>query len=586
MSCEFFTSGTPHSPDSRVKRLMYKKYLQAFIPITQQAKDEYGQQCTTAIIDGFAGAGRYGDEWPAEIEAYGSPLIALMVSLNHFYRKEHGNDKLWRIQSSERDIDAEIVDMVATMSLSENASNVEPKIELCFMENDDACFKSLKDNIAEVLEYFFPNPDVSYTESETEDGHYQFKITHPNYPISCKLINEEFTNCIPDNLLINNDSINNDSIKCLIFLDPFFFSQTPMTHVEKYVGPGNFLLINFMSSFVNRMNETLSERIEALYGIPYLRMKALEKGIPTGSLDEYVTYLVRQFDGKGNGGRRNNIQSRAATYERMLKNVFGTATMPLTFEMRGRKNNIIYHLIFITDDIKGVEIMKEAMHCCSQVESELRMSNYQLCRNDCIMNLGNTKDVTVVADTLYEKFEGCSKVKISQVKDYVLLETPYVFRKQCLAGMEKDGKLVHVVDIGLPPMRREVHPSVHWTTVTTWYLTFPPTEETVNLAKSIYENFARGDQPVPLSYIKKMLRDQDFKENALLMMASERDPRCYICYKCDMFMFDQPEWTCVLSSDREWYIVFRPPANQQINGQIVPGTCPIESYFPYQPISF
>ncbi|XP_053373658.1 uncharacterized protein LOC128546652 [Mercenaria mercenaria] len=580
MADKFFGKDSPHG---LVKRIMYKKYLQAFIPITQQAKDAYGQQLyTTAIIDGFAGAGRYGDEWPAEIERYGSPLIALMVSLNYLYRKQHGKDKIWRIQSSERDSDAEIVDMVATMSLSENAQKptVKPKIKLIFIEKDAAHFKGLKDNIAEVLDYFFPNPDVSYTESETEDGIYHFIITSPNYPISCKLVNTELTNFKPPWF------IKDHLVMCLVFLDPFGVSQTPITHVQKFVGPGNSLLINFMSSFVNRFVKT--RHIENLYGIPYLYEKASEMKIQLEyeSLSKYISYLVRQFESGSIVQPLNEIQCCAANYEKMLKNVFGTES--LLFEMRGRNNNIIYHLIFVTDHIKGVEIMKEAMNCCSQNEGEMTMSDYQFYRNGCVLNLGNTQDVTVVANTIYEKFAGCSKINVLHVKNYVLLDTPYVFRKKSLAVMEKEQtpRLENVVDQkGQPPKRKGTYPDDR-----TWYLTFSWTEEIDYFAVKIYKKYG-PNQVVALHDIKEdfpydhfiadVLRKQyrcientltprmvhvttnqgkkkiymdQFVENALLMMATDSSPECSIYYKDDGCV---PEQSYVFSRDREWYIVFR-----------------------------
>ena len=71
----FFKKDTPHG---LVKRFMWKKHVQTFIAMTQRS-DNFD---TTIIFDGFAGAGRYGseDEWPDEIEKYGSPLISLRAA--------------------------------------------------------------------------------------------------------------------------------------------------------------------------------------------------------------------------------------------------------------------------------------------------------------------------------------------------------------------------------------------------------------------------------------------------------------------------------------------------------------------------
>ena len=79
---DFFKKDTPHG---LVKRFMWKRHVQTFIAMTQRQF----LSNKTIIFDGFAGAGRYGseNEWPDEIEKYGSPVISLRAAINLYGRR-------------------------------------------------------------------------------------------------------------------------------------------------------------------------------------------------------------------------------------------------------------------------------------------------------------------------------------------------------------------------------------------------------------------------------------------------------------------------------------------------------------------
>lgn len=449
MGSEFFENDTPHG---LVKRIMYKKYLQAFVPVTQNAKPPL----KTVIIDGFAGTERYGEAWPKETEKYGSPLIALMVSLNFFYKKQHGKDKIWGKPQTDRDIEAETADLFANMELDDTGFETDgrPTIELYFVEQDPGVFKKLWENIAEVLTDFFTNPDTSYTEKEIKiwdlNG-VEFCVSHPHYPITCYAVNASFTDFKPPPDIRNGT-------RCLVFLDPFGYSDTPMKHVKKFVLPGVSVLINFMSSFVNRFLSANLKPIQDLYETQYLIERTGQWNL-IEDLDMYVLHLSQEFK-PGYRQPLGNIERCAARYEECLRTAFNS-NLSLSFEIRGKNNCIIYHLIFITQHEKSLKIMKESMNRCSQVENGFAMSDYTVYRNGSKLNLVNTQDVHVVADAIYAQFQGSKGVSISDVEKYVLLNTPYVFRKKPLAVMMKgdDPRITAVYDVnGRPPRRRGTFP--------------------------------------------------------------------------------------------------------------------------------
>lgn len=444
MATKFFKGDTPHS---RVKRIMYKKYLQAFIPSTQQSETYSGKPFTTVIIDGFAGAGRYDSSRPSEIDSYGSPLIALMVTLNYFYRKMYGGDQTPIMDQRNRD--------TLSIDMDDTYIHLEPRVYFYFIESSSKCFRNLVDNVTGAFDGFLPNADSSY---DIEEGSttYRFRSKHPSYPVVCTLINQQFENFQPP------DEIKDPSAACLLFLDPCGYSQFPMSAVKAYIGPGNSVLINFMSSYVNRFLESKEEVIRKLYGKEYLIKKMRD---PDKALQSYL--LLRQYESDGNP--LDHISSCAANYEESLKRIF-KCEYSLTFEIRGRNNCIIYHLIFITGNKKGLAKMKESMNRCSQVEGTFSMSDYLFYRNGCLLNLANTQDNEVIAEAIYNKFKGRTKVEISEVKDYVLLHTPYLFRKKPLKLMvkEENPRIKEVVDSdGNCPRRKGTFPDYQ-----KWFMSF------------------------------------------------------------------------------------------------------------------
>lgn len=547
----FFETDTPHG---LVKRIMYKKYLQAFIPITQQAKPLYGHQSyQTVIIDGFAGTGRYGDSWPEEIEQYGSPLIALMVALNFFYKKEHKTEKRWGKPSKVEYID-QITDLVDTLALDgTDSTEYCNSVVLIFVEKNKENFEKLKSNIANVLDDFFINPDVSYEEECSRNNSYScysFQIVHPKYPILCQIYNEEFKMFHGADELLSRPYV-----KCLTFLDPFGYSQIPFQAIETYLGKNKSVLINFMSSYVNRFLGD-NEAVAKLYGI--------EGTSPPPPLKDFVKYLVRNFNKSGGETPTSNIDNCTAAYENVLKSVL-SVEYTLSFEVRGKRNNILYHLIFATDRLKDIEIMKEAMNRCSQFEDALRMSDYTLVRNGSQLNLNNTQNNDSVADAIFKQFSGKRDVRIDVIKRFVLLETPFVFRKKVLGLMleETDPRIVRVRDYsGSPPERKGSFPDR-----TVWLLTFKgvqeeeadEVDETVILADIIFDRFMGQD--VHISQIKTYVssfRQYRFKKRPLSIMEKEQNPR--IANVRDWYgTYTKPRKKGTFPDHEDWLITFRMP---------------------------
>ncbi|KAH3729395.1 hypothetical protein DPMN_055363 [Dreissena polymorpha] len=259
------------------------------------------------------------------------------------------------------------------------------------------------------------------------------------------------------------------NVRSLTFLDPFGYSHTPMDHVEKFApGDGNEVIINFMSSYVNRFVKERPKLVARLYGIDTADMDKDKE------LGKFIEYIIKESDNDTNADQRdrNSVQKCVDSYENLLKSKTNS-TYSLVFEVRGKGNQIIYHMVHITNHIRGVEAMKTAMVKCSQREGEFVMSDYDIIRKGIRLNFKKSQNDRVVADIIFEKFKGMENILVepkasesnrrgtvakmegkrlydmsSTVKEYVLLETNYCLWKRPLALLQKEHKIRKVTENG------------------------------------------------------------------------------------------------------------------------------------------
>ncbi|KAH3825733.1 hypothetical protein DPMN_127614 [Dreissena polymorpha] len=463
---EFFQGDSPHG---LVKRVMYKKYLQAYIPMTQS--DRFTLR--TVIIDGFAGAGRYSNEWPNELEKYGSPLIAMMVVLEHVVKKKE--------ESPEQNIDPVPVfgwesslltpmEELKSMDKDQRETCVNTqlaKVKLIFIEQDKENYTTLLCHIELLILKFLQRhfPQIKYNVMERE-GVTMFSITTQPFSVSIEVQNCSFGDYQP-----SRSELLDKSVRSLTFVDPFGYTHTPMDHVKKFApGEGNEIMINFMSRDVNRFAKKQPEKISQLYGLPKFDEVADDYciGRPnTGELGEFINY-VRNNICPGAQEHRSSIQKCVDTYELFLKKKTGSS-YSLVFEVRGEGNCIIYHIVYITNHIRGVEVMKSAMTKCSTHEEKMLMSDYDVIRKGNKLTFQKTQNDQAVAEKIFERFKGMKDVVVQyhgnhkyeespSVKTFVLLETVYCKWKTPLAILQKAGKIIDVLENGKPQKSKNKFP--------------------------------------------------------------------------------------------------------------------------------
>jgi len=205
------------------------------------------------------------------------------------------------------------------------------------------------------------------------------------------------------------------------FIDPFGYSDFSMSLVRRLLGyDKSEVLITFMTEFVNRfLDPAHEEAVGKLYG----SKDFLKANTMTGA-EQRISFLLKLYEDK--------LKDSGAKYVR-------------SFEMIGRDNNVVYHLIFGTKHWKGLEVIKGAM---LNVDSR---GTYSF--SDRIgmgqTFFANIKDgdewMPDAAKLIFNHFRGQS-VGIDEIHRFVVTDTVYPFKKKILKFLEKDNppQILHV----------------------------------------------------------------------------------------------------------------------------------------------
>jgi len=203
----------------------------------------------------------------------------------------------------------------------------------------------------------------------------------------------------------------------LVFIDPFGFSHTPFQTIKQILQRSRCeVLINFMYEEVNRF---LSE----------------EKHAP--DYDELFgsTEWRSVIDLPGASARRKAIHD---IYLKQLK----TAALHVhSFEMLNKGNSTDYFLYFATNNLRGLEKMKEAMWKVDDTGS-FQFSDHTDARG--LMSLFSSRpNLTPLRDAIKRRFSG-ERIMIERLTDWVVAETEFLrshLKRPVLAPMEEAGEV-------------------------------------------------------------------------------------------------------------------------------------------------
>ena len=196
-------------------------------------------------------------------------------------------------------------------------------------------------------------------------------------------------------------------------LDPFGFSGLPMNLIKRILDHDKCeVLITFMVGFVTRFHDQLREN----------------------TLNElYATNAWKKVNDESTPIKRREFLLRL--YVQQLKNV-GGAIFVRTFEMISSDNIPIYHLVYGTKHMKGLEVIKRAMQKAGQ--GGTYMFSDRTDPNQTFL-LDYTKDqwIQELGHMIFQRFKGC-RVTLQEIKKFVIVDTPFLFIKtKVLQPLEK-----------------------------------------------------------------------------------------------------------------------------------------------------
>ena len=415
----FFKKDTPHG---LVKRFMWKKYVQAFIAKTQQSK--YFD--TTIIFDGFAGAGRYGseNEWPDDIAKYGSPLISLRAAIDFhslLFRKNNLLEQERYVFIPER--------IFSNFSIERNDdsdlhgfNDDSEKIQLYFVEKNKKNYKKLVDNV--IVLFMKYNIKVKISEMNKE---IYVTSCDRNIPVGCKIINASFEDVDVPYVAWSHIMAS--------FIDPYGYTQIPMEKIKEFTGRKKDVFINLMSQHVNRFkNVGTKDGLEKLFHLDY----------------EVIHERLSSYQGEA-------IENIAKLYIDVLEEQ-ANVQFHLSFEMRNKGNVPLFHMIFASDHESGFDSMKEAMNRGTQSQDKFSLSDYLIVKKNQHISFGNDQDDEHVADTIYEEFKGQAGVHIDGIKDFIMYQTIFVWRKKPLKILEIERQLMICVSTDKVKRKKGTYP--------------------------------------------------------------------------------------------------------------------------------
>ncbi|XP_033096639.1 uncharacterized protein LOC117100906 [Anneissia japonica] len=384
----FFKTDKPHG---LAKRTILKKYLQSWVP-----RMYYTNNPEICYLDGFAGAGVYGSKTISEllqsgypnIEQFGSPIIALLVVLDHFDEVKASHQSIGRPRSA----------------------------KFIFIEKDKDNVKKLTHNVKQCLQH-----KKYMLHEQVDDTEFIYRPEDETYPgdgrVSVKILNDEFKRVILVRLI--------PLCPVFAFVDPFGYSHTPMDVIRKLMSFSNVeLFLNFMVQAVNRWQKDKQKHkaINDLFSCDewpnvYDNPKEIEHVKACTALVHEYAYHLRYF----------------------------TGCFTLCFCMKSENNSDLYSLVFANNDDYGFKNMKECMNRVTQDENLFVFSDFKVNEMGEMAPFRNDQDSKgPVADFIFNKFCG-KRVELKDIEKAVILSKHvYIFRKESLKHLEEIGKIEKV----------------------------------------------------------------------------------------------------------------------------------------------
>ena len=196
------------------------------------------------------------------------------------------------------------------------------------------------------------------------------------------------------------------------FIDPFGYSGFSMDLVKRLLAHDKSeVLITFMTGFINRFLD------------------------PTHENTDTELYGSKEFlDAKNISNSKKRINFLLELYEKKLKEN-NSCKYVRSFEMIGKGNKVVYHLIFGTKHWRGLEVMKKSM--LKVDERGMNSFSDRIGFDQTFLEFVDDNDKMVdAAKLIFEHFRG-QLVHINEIHKFVITDTQYLFKKEILKKLEE-----------------------------------------------------------------------------------------------------------------------------------------------------
>jgi len=238
------------------------------------------------------------------------------------------------------------------------------------------------------------------------------KETFPDLPKSLvfEVISGEFEQTLTERL----DELEKSGERlapCFAFIDPFGYTGFSMELLSRLLSYKRCeVFITFMSGFIKRfLDEDKEDALDALFGTDEWRKIRDSEGLRDQPLLELYNKQLRERCG--------------------VKYIYN-------FKMIGEHNQVIYHLIFCTNHIKGLDIMKRAMWRVDRT-GQYKFSDRDVPGQTYIFDFQDEEHwIPAAANKIYKQFTGMT-VDVKDIEIFIIAETEYIFKKEILKYIEK-----------------------------------------------------------------------------------------------------------------------------------------------------
>lgn len=252
---------------------------------------------------------------------------------------------------------------------------------------------------------------------------------HPERLQSLKtLINEKYQN-LPSNFnvyieggefqpilssILDDIKESETLIPAFVFIDPFGysgFSMKTIHHIFRFKTTEIF--VTFMSGFLKR----------------FIRQP------------QYKTIFNDLF---GDNGWEKANELDGSNREDFLLNYYCSkleekAKYVKHFQMSDKNGKLIYHLVFGTNHLRGLAVMKDSMFKVDKLQM-YKFSDATDPNQKSISDYFHTDWMDDAGDQLVKRFSSETK-DLEEIKEYILVYTPYRFLKKILHRLEKSSKI-------------------------------------------------------------------------------------------------------------------------------------------------